>query len=105
VILKIFSAKNFARKLAFFTQNKAKLRKNNIIILVFVKNTNYFAENCQKSQKIVIITSTPGPKPTIVSYSDSVAKTSDGKISQVRFEKKYNRKNDLAYIQQQDWLR
>jgi hypothetical protein len=28
-------------------------------ILVFEKNANFFAENCQKSQKIVIITSTP----------------------------------------------
>jgi hypothetical protein len=30
-----------------------------IITLVFDKNANFFAENCQKSQKIVIITSTP----------------------------------------------
>jgi hypothetical protein len=30
-----------------------------IITLVFEKNTNFFAENWQKSQKIVIITSTP----------------------------------------------
>jgi hypothetical protein len=28
--------------------------------LVFEKNANFFAENCQKSQKIVIITLTPG---------------------------------------------
>jgi hypothetical protein len=28
--------------------------------LVFEKNANFFAENCRKSQKIVIITSTPG---------------------------------------------
>jgi hypothetical protein len=33
--------------------------KNLIITLVFEKNTNIFAENSQKSQKIVIITSTP----------------------------------------------
>jgi hypothetical protein len=31
-----------------------------IITLVFEKNANFFAENCRKSQKIVIITSTPG---------------------------------------------
>jgi hypothetical protein len=31
-----------------------------IITLVFEKNANFFAENCQKSQKIVIITSVPG---------------------------------------------
>jgi hypothetical protein len=30
-----------------------------IITLVFVKNANFFAENCQKSKKIVIITSVP----------------------------------------------
>jgi hypothetical protein len=30
-----------------------------IITLVFEKNANFFAENCQKLQKIVIITSTP----------------------------------------------
>jgi hypothetical protein len=59
MILKIFSPKNFAKKLAFFTQNKTKLCKNFFITLVFEKNANYFAENCQKSQKIVIITSTP----------------------------------------------
>jgi hypothetical protein len=45
--------------LAFLTQNKAKLFKNLIITLVFEKNANFFAENWQKSQKIVIITSVP----------------------------------------------
>jgi hypothetical protein len=30
-----------------------------MVTLVFDKNANFFAENCQKSQKIVIITSTP----------------------------------------------
>jgi hypothetical protein len=34
MILKIFSPKNFAKKLAFWTQNKAKLCKNLIIALV-----------------------------------------------------------------------
>jgi hypothetical protein len=56
--------KNFRRKiqrnkLAFLTQNEAKLFKMLIITLVFEKNANFFAENCRKSQKIVIITSTP----------------------------------------------
>jgi hypothetical protein len=45
--------------LAFLAQNKAKLCKILIITLVFDKNANFFAENRQKSQKIVIITSTP----------------------------------------------
>jgi hypothetical protein len=48
------------QKTAFLTQNKAKLCKNLIKTLVFEKSANFFAENCQKSQKILIITSTPG---------------------------------------------
>jgi hypothetical protein len=59
MIFKIFLLKNSAKKLAFFIQNKAKLCKILIITLVFEKNANFFAENCRKSQKIVIITSTP----------------------------------------------
>jgi hypothetical protein len=58
MILKIFSPKKLAKKLAFLTPNKAKLCKNLIITLVFEKNANFFSENCRKSQKIVIITST-----------------------------------------------
>jgi hypothetical protein len=60
MIFKIFSPKNFAKKLAFLTQNKSKLCKNLIITLVFDKNANFFVENCRKSQKIVILTSVPG---------------------------------------------
>jgi hypothetical protein len=45
--------------LAYLTQNKAILCKILIITLVFEKNANFFAENCQKLPKIVIITSTP----------------------------------------------
>jgi hypothetical protein len=52
MILKILSPKNLAKILAFY--------KNLIITLVFEKNANFFAENYKKSQKIVIITSTPG---------------------------------------------
>jgi hypothetical protein len=55
MIFKILSPKNSAKKLAFLTQNKAKLCKNWIITLVFEKNAKFFAENCQKSPKIVII--------------------------------------------------
>jgi hypothetical protein len=64
MIFKIFSPKNSAKKLAFLTQNKAILFKIVIITLFFEKNANFFAENCQKSQKIVIITSTPGLSET-----------------------------------------
>jgi hypothetical protein len=60
MILKIFSPKTSAKKLAVLTQNKAKLCKILIITLIFEKHANFFAENCQKSEKIVIITSTPG---------------------------------------------
>jgi hypothetical protein len=58
MIFQIFSPKNLAKKLAVLTQNKGKFKKL-IITLVFEKNANFFAENWQKSQKIVIITSTP----------------------------------------------
>jgi hypothetical protein len=60
MIFKIFSPKNSAKKLAFLTPNKVKLLKILIITLVFEKNANLFSENCQKSQKFVIITSAPG---------------------------------------------
>jgi hypothetical protein len=59
MIFKIFLPKKIAKKLAFLTQNKAKLCKILIIALVFEKIANFFAENCRKSPKIVIITSTP----------------------------------------------
>jgi hypothetical protein len=62
MILKIFSPKNSAKKLALLTQNKATLCKNLIKTLVFEKNANFFAESWQKTQKIVIISSTPGFK-------------------------------------------
>jgi hypothetical protein len=38
MILKIFLPKKIAKKLAFLTQNKAKLCKSLIITLVFEKN-------------------------------------------------------------------
>jgi hypothetical protein len=59
MILKIFSLKNLAKILAFFAQTTASFCKTLIITLVFEKNANFFAENWHKSQKIVIITSTP----------------------------------------------
>jgi hypothetical protein len=45
----MFSPKNSAKKLAFLTQNKAKIFKILIITLVSEKNVNFFAENSQKS--------------------------------------------------------
>jgi hypothetical protein len=41
-------AENFSKKMAFLTQNKAKLRKILIITLVFEKNAIF----CQKLSKI-----------------------------------------------------
>jgi hypothetical protein len=52
-------AKKIGEKMAFLAQNKAKLFKTLIITFVFEKNANFFAENCRKLQKIVIITSVP----------------------------------------------
>jgi hypothetical protein len=58
MILKIFSQKKIAKNWRFLTQNKVKLCKILIITLVFEKCAIFFAENWQKLQKIVIITST-----------------------------------------------
>jgi hypothetical protein len=58
-ILKIFLLKYWAKILAFFAQTAASFSKNLIVTLAFEKNTNFFAKNWQKSQKTVIITSTP----------------------------------------------
>jgi hypothetical protein len=46
MILKIFSPKNLAKILAFLAQTTASFCKNLIITLVFEKNGNFFAENC-----------------------------------------------------------
>jgi hypothetical protein len=53
MILKIF----FAKKLAFLTQNL--IMQNFYHNICFWEKRQFFAENYQKSQKIVIITSTP----------------------------------------------
>jgi hypothetical protein len=50
----------FEKNGKFFAENCRKSEKSVIITLVFEKNGNFFAENCRKSEKIVIITSTPG---------------------------------------------
>jgi hypothetical protein len=60
MIFKIFWPKNLAKNWRFLLKTKLNYAKIVIIILVFDKNANFLAENWQKSQKIVIITSTPG---------------------------------------------
>jgi hypothetical protein len=57
ILKKYFRRKIQRKKLAFLTQNNAKLCKILIITLVFEKNANFFAKICRKLQKIVIITS------------------------------------------------
>jgi hypothetical protein len=59
MILKIFLPKILSKKSAFLTQTAATYCKNLIITTVIEQNSNFFAQNWQKSQKIVIITSTP----------------------------------------------
>jgi hypothetical protein len=49
-----------AKILPFYAETTVSCYKNLIITLVFDKNANFIAENWQKSQKIVIIASTPG---------------------------------------------
>jgi hypothetical protein len=51
--------KNLAKKMARLTQTKGIFAEKVITTLVFEENANFFAENWQKSQKIVIITSVP----------------------------------------------
>jgi hypothetical protein len=58
MILKIFSPKKLAKSWRFLLKLLLVFAKIVIITLVFEKNANFFAENWQKSQKIVIITST-----------------------------------------------
>jgi hypothetical protein len=60
MIFKIFSPTNSVKKFAFLTQNKAKLWNILIKTLFFEKNVDFFAKNCRKPQKIVIIKTTPG---------------------------------------------
>jgi hypothetical protein len=52
MILKIFSPKKLAKKLAFFTQNKAEVCKILIITLVFVKNANFLPKIVKNRRKL-----------------------------------------------------
>jgi hypothetical protein len=51
MIFKIFSPKNSAKKLAFFTQNKAKLCKILIITLVFEKKLQFFSPQIVETRR------------------------------------------------------
>jgi hypothetical protein len=52
MIFKIFSPKNSTKKLAFLTQNKAKLCKILIITLVFEKNANVLPRIVENRRKL-----------------------------------------------------
>jgi hypothetical protein len=61
-----FVAKKMAKNWRFLLKTKLNYAKKLIITLVFEKKANFFKENCRKSQKIVIITSTPRIKVEIL---------------------------------------
>jgi hypothetical protein len=52
-------AEKFSEKIGVFYSKQTQILKKLIITLVFKKNANFFAQNWEKSQKIVIITSAP----------------------------------------------
>jgi hypothetical protein len=56
---KYFRWKILRKNLRFWLKTKLIFLKKLIITLVFKKNANFLAENWEKSQKIVIITSSP----------------------------------------------
>jgi hypothetical protein len=62
ILKNIFSPKNFAKMLAFFAQTADSFLQKNDQNIVFLRKTPFFAENWQKSQKILIIKSTQGPR-------------------------------------------
>jgi hypothetical protein len=55
IILKIFLPKNFGEKIGVFDSKQSQILKKMIVTLGFEKNANFFAENCLKSPKIVIV--------------------------------------------------
>jgi hypothetical protein len=52
IIVKIFSPKNSAKKLAFSTQNKAKLSKILIITLVFKEKRHFLPKIVENRRKL-----------------------------------------------------
>jgi hypothetical protein len=69
MILKTFSPKNLAKTMAFFAQTTASFCKNCYHNIGFWEKRQFFAENWQKSRKIVIITSTPGADPSTFEFT------------------------------------
>jgi hypothetical protein len=98
MLLKIFSPKKIAKKWAFLTQNKAKLCKFLIITLVFEKNAIFFAENWQKSQKIVIITSTPDELFVCTYVHHDIDKCCYGKYTSLGKKYRTNHKYKLVLL-------
>jgi hypothetical protein len=56
----IIFAEKFSEKIGVFDSKQSQILKKMIITLVFKKTANIFVENWGKSQKIALITSTPG---------------------------------------------
>jgi hypothetical protein len=56
----IYWPNSWPKNWPLFVQNNVTFCKIRIITLVFKKNEKLFTKNCRKSQKIVIIASTPG---------------------------------------------
>jgi hypothetical protein len=77
---KYFRRKFQRKNWRFLTQNKAKSMQNFDHTLVFEKNAIFFAENCRKSQKIVIVTSTPGHTGVNESLLDLFVEVVDGHV-------------------------
>jgi hypothetical protein len=95
--------------MAFFAQTTASFCKKIVIIaLVFEKNANFFVENCRKSQKIVIITSTPAN--CAVQKSIAVKTWDRGYDFKNIFAKKmaqilaFLRQTNVSFLQKKHWL-
>jgi hypothetical protein len=67
------SAENFSENIVVFCLNYTKFLHKFDHNIVFFEKRQFFAENWQKSQKIVIITSTPGASPTTWIYSNNAS--------------------------------
>jgi hypothetical protein len=69
MILKIFLPKNFTKIGVSLLKLMLAFEKNVNMALVFEINAIFSAENWQKPQKIVILTSTPGANPASLAFA------------------------------------
>jgi hypothetical protein len=66
--LKYFRRK-IQQKIDVFDSKQSKIMQNFDHNIGFWEKRQFFAENCRKSPKIVIITSTPGAIPTTLEFT------------------------------------